>query len=267
MQRRQALRTALLLAALSACVGQGAPPASPGAAQGAAPAAAAGAHQGEHENLQVLPETISHDELSAVMRNFTTALGVRCTYCHVGPENAPPDSMDFASDDKEAKNVTRGMMRMVQAINGDLLPRIDELGDQPMQVGCVTCHRGAARPVMLEDTVYAVAQAQGVDSAVAAYGRLRQRYYGRSVYDFGERSLALVARRLQAAGRHAEGRRILELNVEQFPNSAGMHYELGLAYEQGGDRERAIASYRRALAIQPGLPPVVERLQALGVQP
>jgi photosynthetic reaction center cytochrome c subunit len=264
MQKRQALRTALLLAALSACVGQASPPSSPGAAQPAAPAAA---HEGEHENLQVLPDTISHDALIAVMRNFTNALGVRCTYCHVGPENAPPDSMDFVSDDKEAKNVTRGMMRLVQSINGDLLPRIPELGENRMPVGCITCHRGAARPVMLEDTLYSVAQAMGVDSAVAAYGRLRQRYYGRSTYDFGERSLALVARRLQAEGRQAEGRRILELNVEQFPNSAALHYELGLAYEQGGDRERAIASYRRALAIQPGLPPVVERLQALGVQP
>jgi hypothetical protein len=263
MHRRHALRTALLLAALSACVGQGSPPASPGAAQGAPPA-----NGEEHaENLQVLPDNISHDELIAVMRNFTNALGVRCTFCHVGPENGPPDSIDFASDDKETKNVARGMMRMVQSINGELLPRIDGLGDNPMQVGCITCHRGAPRPLMLEDTLYTVARQGGADSVVAAYGRLRQRFYGRSTYDFGERSLSLVARRLQGEGRHADARRILELNVEQFPNSASLHYELGLAYEQAGDRDRAIASYRRALAIQPGLPPVVERLRALGVQP
>lgn len=261
MHRKSIIRTVLLLAALSACVGQASRTSTPGSA----PAAAS--PQGEHKNLQVLPDTISHDALIAVMRNFTTSLGVRCTHCHVPYDAARPDSLNFASDDKETKEVARGMMRMVRAINGELLPEIDELGENRMAVGCMTCHRGAPRPLMLEDTLLTVTRALGADSAVAAYGRLRTQYYGRFTYDFGERSLTTLASRLAAEGRQAEARRILELNAEQFPSSGGVAFELGRAYEALGERDRAIEQYRRALSIQPSNRQAQERLRALGVQP
>jgi hypothetical protein len=263
MHRRPAVRTVLLLAALSACVGQAARPAS----DGAAPAASAEARPpppGRPQNLKVLPDTMSREAVIAVMRGFTGALGVRCTYCHVGREGAPLDSLNFASDDKETKEIARGMMRMVRAINGDLLPDIAQLGDERMQVGCMTCHRGAPRPLMLEDTLLTVAHRLGADSAVAAYGALRTQYYGRSTYDFGERSLNTLAARLVAEGRQADARRILELNAEQFPSSAGVALELGRVYEALGERERAIEAYRRVLAAQPNNRQAQERLRALG---
>jgi Photosynthetic reaction centre cytochrome C subunit/Tetratricopeptide repeat len=258
MHRKSVLRNVLLLAALSACVGQASRTSTPGAA----PAAAS--TQGEHKNLKVLPDTISHDALIAVMRNFTTSLGVRCTHCHVPYDPAKPDSLNFASDDKETKDVARGMMRMVRRINGELLPAIPELGDNRMQVGCMTCHRGAARPQMLEDTLLTVARARGADSAVAAYRALRTQYYGRFTYDFGERSLNTLATRLAAEGRQAEARRVLELNVEQFPNSANAAFELGRTLEALGERDRAIAEYRRAVTLQPNHRGAQERLRALG---
>jgi hypothetical protein len=266
MQTRQALRTVLLLTALSACVGQASRPATQGTTPGTGQAAQA-AHPDRPQNLQVLPDTMSREAVIAVMRNFTTSLGVRCNYCHVPYAGAPPDSLNFASDDKETKDVARGMMRMVQAINGDLLPRIPELGDDAMRVGCMTCHRGAPRPLMLEDTLGTVARALGADSAVAVYGRLRTQYYGRGTYDFGERSLTTLATRLAAEGRRAEARRILELNAEQFPSSAGVAMELGRVLEALGERDRAIEQYRRALQIQPNNRQAQERLRALGVTP
>lgn len=263
MQTRQALRTVLLLAALSACVGQASRPGT----QGTTPGAGQAAHPDRPRNLQVLPDTMSREAVIAVMRNFTTSLGVRCNHCHVPYAGAPPDSLDFASDDKETKDVARGMMRMVQAINGDLLPRIPELGDDRMRVGCMTCHRGAPRPLMLEDTLGTVARALGADSAVAVYGRLRTQYYGRGTYDFGERSLTTLGTRLAAEGRRTEARRILELNAEQYPSSAGVAMELGRVYEALGERDRAIEQYRRALRIQPDSRQAQERLRALGVTP
>ena len=264
MHRRQAVRTVLLLAALSACVGQAARTAT----DGAAPSAASGTRPpGEPQNLQVLPDTMSREAVIAVMRNFTTSLGVRCNYCHVPYAGAPPDSLNFASDDKDTKEVARGMMRMVRAINGNHLPDIEQLGENRMAVGCMTCHRGAPRPLMLEDTLLTVARALGADSAVAAYGRLRTQYYGRGTYDFGERSLSTLAQRLTAQGRQADARRILELNAEQYPSSAGVAMELGRVYEALGERDRAIEQYRRALTIQPNNRPAQERLRALGVQP
>lgn len=258
MPQRSVVRTVLLAAALSACVGQGSRPAAPEAAP--APAA----QSGMHRNLEVLPDTISREALITVMRGFAISLGVRCTHCHVQVAGGPPDSIDFAADDKRTKEVARGMMRMVQQINGDLLPEIDALGDQPMRVGCMTCHRGAPRPVMLEDTLLTVAHGLGVDSAVAAYGALRTRYYGGFTFDFGERPLGALATRLAAEGRQADALRIREFTAQQFASSASAAYELGRAYEAAGQRERAIEQYRRALALQPDHRQAQERLRALG---
>lgn len=260
MHNRVALRSALLLAALAACVGPAtrtSPEASPAARE----------QDGEFENLQVLPDTISRDALLGIMRNFTGSLGVRCAHCHVPYDPAKPDSLNFASDDRETKHTARGMMRMVREINGDLMPDIRGLEDGRMQVGCITCHRGAPRPLMLEDTLATVARRLGADSAVAAYRALRTQYHGRFTYDFGERSLTTLATRLAAEGRQADARRILELNAEQFPNSAGVAYELGRVLEALGERDRAIEQYRRAVGIQPNHRQAQERLRALGAQP
>ena len=65
------------------------------------------------ENLKVLPEDMPLPEVRRVMQGFTRALGVRCLYCHVGEEGKPPSTFDFASDEKEVKEVSRVMMRMV----------------------------------------------------------------------------------------------------------------------------------------------------------
>lgn len=264
MQRRSTARVVLLVAALSACVGQG----SRTSGTDAAPAPAAQFGQaGPHRNLEVLPDTISREALLTVMRGFSSSLGVRCTHCHAQAQGGPPDSVDFASDAKPAKEVARGMMRMVRQINGELLPEIPEIGDNPMRVGCMTCHRGAPRPLMLEDTLLTVAHSLGVDSAVAAYGALRTRYYGGFTFDFGERPLGTLASRLAAEGRQADAVRIRELAAQQFPSSASAAYELGRGYEAAGQRERAVEQYRRALALQPGHRQATERLRELGVQP
>src|SRR5688500_13932467 len=41
----------------------------------------------EFKNLQVLPKDISRADLVQTMRQVATDLGVRCTHCHVGPDN------------------------------------------------------------------------------------------------------------------------------------------------------------------------------------
>jgi hypothetical protein len=101
----------------------------------------------------VLPRDISRDQLMAVMRAASTGLGVRCHYCHVarpgGNENSLAD-LDFKSDQKPEKETARTMMRMVQTINTDLLARLPERNDPPVNVPCVTCHRGSALPSTLD---------------------------------------------------------------------------------------------------------------------
>jgi photosynthetic reaction center cytochrome c subunit len=218
------------------------------------------------ENLKVLSKRLTTRQVVDSMRAITSALGVRCVYCHVGIEGFGLDSVWFKKDDRIAKRKARAMMQMVAKINRDLLPRIPERSDPPLRLQCITCHRGSPRPLMLEDTLGTVVEKAGADSAVALYRALRERYYGRFAYDFGERSLNVLAARLSAAERLADARRMLELNAELFPESGTVAFELGRIYEGLGERDLAIASYQRAVRLQPRNPAPKERLKALGVE-
>ena len=96
-------------------------------------------------NARVLPADIGADRLRATMVGFARSLGVRCTNCHVGQEGQPLSTFDFASDANPHKTVARGMIRMVQHINGQDLTAVLGASDQP-RVTCYTCHRGSATP-------------------------------------------------------------------------------------------------------------------------
>src|SRR5688500_18713273 len=50
------------------------------------------------ENLQFFPKTISREQLTQRMREFSFALGVRCQYCHTGGDGVSFDGVVFASD-------------------------------------------------------------------------------------------------------------------------------------------------------------------------
>jgi hypothetical protein len=203
------------------------------------------------ENLDVLPDSMTTEEVIAIMRGFTAALGVRCQFCHVGREGMPLDSFDFASDAVHEKEMARGMMRMVAELNEEILPEILDHHESTVRIQCMTCHRGAARPIMLEDSLGAVVESFGADSLVPVYERLRERHYGRFAYDFGERSLNVLAARLMAADRSAEARTVLELNARNFPESANVAFELGRVYEALGEEALAIEQYEKALRLQP----------------
>ncbi len=109
----------------------------------ASPRPGVSADSTEWVNLQILPDSLTRDELIGRMRGFTAALGVGCDHCHAGGD----DGLDFPSDANPHKEVARGMMRMTGQINREILPAIDGLhGEGEMLVTCYTCHRGAARP-------------------------------------------------------------------------------------------------------------------------
>ena len=117
-------------------------------APGPAPSASvpAPADSTEWQNLQVLPDSLSRDELIGIMRGFAGALGVRCDYCHA--RAADEDDLDFPSDANPHKEVARGMMRMTWQINAEILPAIEGVheAEEGLQVTCYTCHRGTTHP-------------------------------------------------------------------------------------------------------------------------
>ncbi len=219
------------------------------------------------ENLKVLPKEMPVRALLDTMRSFTRALGVRCSYCHVGKEGENLSTYDFKSDEKPAKEKARTMMRMVTAINGEHLAKLPERRQPPIAATCATCHRGIAEPRPLPDVIMATYDAAGPDSAVAMYRALRQRYYGRAAYDFGEVALADVAAALRDKNRLADAVRFHRLNVEVSPNSAFALRQAAEAELAAGDTAAARAHLERVLTINPNDQQTKRALDALGPKP
>jgi len=219
------------------------------------------------ENLEVLPKDTPRDTVIAIMRNISISLGVRCTYCHVVErDSSGAERPQFARDDKPAKEKARAMMRMTSRINGELLPTVPDRRDPPVNVTCVTCHRTMPVPRTLAqvlDSALAASGASGTDSTIALYRRLRANEGTSGRWDFGELTLGDYARTLATRGRGAEAVALLELNAEQFPNSAQADVQLAELYRTRGEKDKAIARYRMALTKQPNNPQVKRRLAEL----
>jgi photosynthetic reaction center cytochrome c subunit len=199
-------------------------------------------------NVKVIPTNTPVMQVVGMMRNFAGALGVRCQFCHVGQEGMPLAQFDFAKDEKRTKLTARQMMRMVQEINRrlDTLPEHAQMTSH-VEVTCASCHRGVSRPMPLEQLVQETAQTAGADSAARAYRALRERYYGRAAYDFGEPTLNVAAFRLARVGKFDEAMVILRLNEEQFPASSNLSTFRGNITLMRGDTAGAIAAFREAV--------------------
>lgn len=217
----------------------------------------------EPENLEVLPDTLGPDGLRQTMSHFTEALGVRCSFCHVGEEGAPLSEYDFASDDNDHKETARVMLRMVEAINSEHLEQLEHEHEgeghahgayslpPDRQVNCVTCHRGTDHPAMIEDVLAGVIERDGVGAAVKRYEQLREEYYGSFAYDFTVGPLSELARNLATRGQSDAAVRIAELEVEHHQESYRAHFVLAQMLDQAGDREGAVESMQRALDLAP----------------
>ncbi len=231
--------------------------------------AAAGAQQWtwpeRAENLQVLPPDAGPDQLRAVMTGFTRALGVRCSYCHVGEEGASLSTYDFPSDDNPKKDIARTMLRMLSVIN-DTLRTIEPSGSRRVNMWCQTCHRGLPRPMTLEEQLEEVYETEGLDQTIAAYHHLREQFHDRGAYDFSERSLNnLGYAMLDEHPRDAIV--IFALNAEQFPLSGNVWDSLAEGYMAAGDRDRAVENYRKSLKLDPENENAREKLRELGSPP
>ena len=216
----------------------------------------------EVKNLQVYPADTDVGAVLSSMREFSFGLGVRCQYCHVGEEGQPISSFDFASDQKPAKQRARTMLRMVEAINSDHLAKL-ELDGTALQVECVTCHRGAARPEQLTDILGRVAKESGADAAIERYRELREQYYGSHTYDFSEGALVRSAEGLIGAGDTDGATALLELNLVHHPESSWTLGTLGELRQRSGDLEGAISAFERLLENRPDDARIKARLEQL----
>jgi tetratricopeptide (TPR) repeat protein len=205
----------------------------------------------EFKNLKVLPKDIPKRELVPIMRNFSQALGVRCSHCHVAkPGSDRLEDIDFASDKNEHKEIARTMMKLVTSINDQLAKSGIE---SPTRVRCVTCHHGVEKPMTLDQVLLRAVESKGVDAALERYRDLRKEYYGSAAYDFTPGTLVQVASELADAKKNPDGAAaFLKLGLEFDPKDVNTHVTLGRVLAAKGDQAGAEASYKKALELDPG---------------
>jgi predicted negative regulator of RcsB-dependent stress response len=121
-----------------------------------------------------------------------------------------------------------------------------------------------SRPTPLFTVLTEIGAVSGADSAVRAYKALRNRYYGRAAYDFGESSLNIAAFRLGQAGKYDEAFALLKLNEEQFPTSSGLAVFRGNIALMKGDTTAAEAAFREAVRRDSTNAEAKGRLRAIG---
>ena len=88
------------------------------------------------KNLQVLPKTMTKDDIKPIMRAQSKALGVECDYCH--------DVPDMASDKNDKKQIARKMIQMTNDINDKWMKGIKDADKN--KVTCGSCHQGKEQP-------------------------------------------------------------------------------------------------------------------------
>ena len=201
------------------------------------------------ENVKVLPPNIALRPLVDTMAGFTRALGVRCTFCHIGTEGADLGTYNFISDSLATKRTAREMMRMVLAINQDYVSKLADRSTPPTVVTCATCHRGITRPRPLQQVIVGAYDAGGVDSAESAYRALRERYYGSAAYDFGEVPLADVAATVRTRDKLADAVALYKFNIEMSPKSGFALRQAAAAELAMHDTATAVGHLERALQL------------------
>jgi tetratricopeptide (TPR) repeat protein len=101
----------------------------------------------------------------------------------------------------------------------------------------------------ISETLSATIASSGVDEAVKQYHDFRTAES--SAYDFDEGELNALGYQLIRAKKFKESIRILQLNVEAYPQSSNTYDSLGEAYLDDGNKAQAIANYQRSLQLNP----------------
>jgi tetratricopeptide (TPR) repeat protein len=181
-------------------------------------------------------------DLMPIMQKMVDALGVNCEYCHSAPRGS-----GLAEPKKE---IARAMMAMMRDLNAKLPDATHKATGETVTVECVTCHRGLAVPRQLPEILGRTLREQGAAAAVEQYRDLRQRYYGRQAYDFGEGTLLDLAQRM-AASKPDDAIALLKVNIEFNPRSARSYSALAYAYTRKLDDASAASALEKALEIDP----------------
>lgn len=97
--------------------------------------------------------------------------------------------------------------------------------------------------------LYKTALEKGGAAAVAEYRRLKAG--NAAIYDFSEGELNTLGYQLLGKERTKDAIEIFKLNVEMFPAASNPYDSLGEAYLKDGQKESALASYKKSVELDP----------------
>jgi tetratricopeptide (TPR) repeat protein len=184
------------------------------------------------------------------MRKTAADLGVGCQFCHSAPRRGDPEPK---------KDIARRMFQMTY----ELTAKVQEAtGNPKAKVECITCHHGVPNPKQIVDIFAQTMAEKNLTEAIAEYRDLREKYYGRQAYDFGEEALLNYGQQLSNRLPN-EAIAILKLNLEYYPRSAETLAAIGYAYTRKYDDETALEYLEQAAEIDPDNGIIAGRLAQL----
>jgi hypothetical protein len=113
----------------------------------------------------------------------------------------------------------------------------------------------------ITETLSPTIASSGIDAAIKQYHELRAAQP--TTYNFDEGELNSLGYRLLNAKKVNEAIRILQLNVEVYPQSSNVYDSLGEAYMDDSNKPLAIDNYRKSLELNPKNRGAVVMLQRL----
>jgi tetratricopeptide (TPR) repeat protein len=115
----------------------------------------------------------------------------------------------------------------------------------------------------IAEALSATIASSGIGQAVQQYHELKAA--GPTTYNFDEGELNTLGYQLIRTKKFKEAVRILQLNVEAYPQSSNVYDSLAEAYMDEGDKPQAIANYQKSLQLNPKNGNAVLMLRKLNV--
>ena len=113
----------------------------------------------------------------------------------------------------------------------------------------------------IADVLSQTISSSGVDAAIKQYHDLKSTQP--AVYNFDETELNSLGYKLLRSKKFKDTIRILQLNVEAYPQSGNAYDSLAEAYMDNGDTQLAIANYQKSLQLDPSNKNAVQMLKKL----
>ncbi len=119
------------------------------------------------------------------------------------------------------------------------------------------------RPEPVFVTLVQVARFRGVETALAQYNKMRA---GGPAERFNPAVLNALGYYVLRGGNAGDAVKIFTANVALYPSDANAYDSLGEAYMNAGEKDRAIANYRKSLELNSRNDNAVKMLKQLGVE-